>query len=140
MNLQRYLPAVAAMLLTSPVLAQTNNPPLKLKLPVSTTLPAASSSTMLPLADAPGKYYGDTSGRTYHSQARAEQRPSCDDATYNQAQVHGNVGVGVVGGNHVHGHYETGTVNLSKLFGSCANPRGNFNLSISVGRGRFHGH
>ncbi|MGP1667756.1 MAG: hypothetical protein ACTS5I_18030 [Rhodanobacter sp.] len=48
------------------------------------------------------------------------------------------MGMGVIGGNHVRGNYQTGSVNLSKAFGSCNEPRGG--VSISVETGQFDSH
>lgn len=86
---------------------------------------------------APGVYYGDTSGRTAaQDEAEAEAaRPHCDDATYNQPQVHGSVGMGVVTGNHWgSGTYNSGAVNLSQNLGDCSHPTGSIGLSIGVSR------
>ncbi len=88
---------------------------------------------------APGVYYGDTSGRMGNTEVAREGRPACDDSTYNQPQVHGSVGMGVVGGNHVSGNYQTGAVSVSRAFGSCDDPQGGVSFSISGGTGNFHG-
>lgn len=98
------------------------------------TRPAAASSASRP---APGVYYGDTSGRTAaQDEAEAEAaRPHCDDATYNQPQVHGSVGMGVVTGNHWgSGTYNSGAVNLTQNLGDCSHPTGSIGLSIGVSR------
>jgi hypothetical protein len=125
-----------AILLTQPAWAQTSTRPLNLKLPPS-DLPASSSSSGKPAASAPGVYYGDTSGHTAASdEARAID---CDDATYNQPQIHGSVGMGVMSGSHVSGSYQRGTVNLSKAFGSCGHPAGGVSFSIGTQTGHFHG-
>ncbi|NUO73133.1 MAG: hypothetical protein HOQ10_10500 [Frateuria sp.] len=124
-----------ASLLVLPAWAQTSGKPLNLKLPPS-DLPAAASTAPKP-ASAPGVYYGDTSGHTAADDEAAT--PDCDDATYNQPQVHGSVGMGVMSGNHVDGSYQRGTVNLSKAFGSCGHPGGGVSLSIGAGSGHFHG-
>ena len=63
----------------------------------------------------------------------------CDDSTYNQPQMRGSVGMGVVGGNHVSGNYQTGTVSLSKAFGSCDHPGGGVSISVGARNGNFHG-
>lgn len=140
MSPSRILSLVAAGLLAGPVWAQsTSPPPLNLKLP-SGTAPAASSTATQPAAasTAPGVYYGDTSGSTDAGlAAEADTADHCDDATYNNTQVHGSVGMGVVGGNHVRGNYQTGTVNLSKAFGDCDHPTGGVSISIGAGQGHF---
>ena len=138
MTMQRILPALFAALLTTTAWAQTAPKPLNLKLPPS-DLPAAASSTATPARDAPGTYYGDTSGRMGNTEVASDTRSDCDDSTYNRPQVHGSVGMGVVGGNHVSGNYQTGTVNLSKAFGSCDHPRGGVSISVGGGTGNFHG-
>ena len=137
MNIQRFLPALLATLLAAPALAQSAGNPLNLKLPPS-ELPAPSSTAAAPARDAPGVYYGDTSGRMGNTEVATDNRPDCDDSTYNQAQVHGSVGMGVMSGNHVSGNYQTGTVNVSKAFGSCDDPSGGINISIGTGSGHFH--
>jgi hypothetical protein len=131
------LPAAAflAILLAAPAWSQSASQPLNLKLPPS-DLPASSSTAPKP-ATAPGLYYGDTSGRTAADDEVAVD--NCDDATYNQPQVHGSVGMGVMSGNHVDGSYQRGTVSLSKAFGSCGHPSGGVSLSIGAGSGHFHG-
>ena len=99
--------------------------------------PAAASSASRP---APGVYYGDTSGRTAaQDEAEAEAaRPHCDDATYNQPQVHGSVGMGVVTGNHLgSGSYNSGAVNLTQNLGDCSHPTGS--IGLSIGASRFNG-
>ncbi|URL57875.1 hypothetical protein IM816_14845 [Luteibacter flocculans] len=87
--------------------------------------------------DPPGTYYGDTSGRMTHADV-ADDVPRCDDATYNQPQVHGSVSTGVVsasrGGS---GSYQAGTVSLSQAFGSCDHPTGGVSISVGGGTGHF---
>lgn len=129
-----------AVLLTSllvvPGWAQEAGKPLNLKLPPG-GLPASSGSTAPRPATAPGVYYGDTSGRSAADEEAVF--PDCDDATYNQPQVHGSVGMGVVSGSHLDGNYQNGSVSLSKAFGSCGHPSGGVSLSIGAGSGHFHG-
>ncbi|KZC19437.1 MULTISPECIES: hypothetical protein [Rhodanobacter] len=140
MNIPRHLVALAASLLATTAWAQTAGKPLNLKLLPSDT-PAASSTAAKPAASAPGVYYGDTSGRMGNNDTTAAATPTddCDDYSYNQPQMHGSVGMGVVGGNHVSGNYQTGTVNLSKAFGSCDHPSGGVSISIGGGTGHFNG-
>lgn len=139
MNIQRHLIALAASLLATTAWAQTAGKPLNLKLPPS-DLPAPSSTAATPARNAPGVYYGDTSGRMGNNDTTdAAASTDCDDYSYNRPQVHGSVGMGVVGGNHVSGNYQTGTVNLSKAFGSCDHPRGGVSISVGGGTGNFHG-
>ena len=144
MNMKRLIIALAGTLLVSSVWAQTATKPLNLKLspsdipaPSSTAAQPASPSSTAAATPAPGVYYGDTSGSTgYHSTAEA---PACDDSKYNDAQVHGSVGMGVVGGNHVSGAYQTGEVSVTKALGDCDHPSGGVSLSVGVGQGTFHG-
>ncbi len=111
---------------------------MNLKLPPS-DVPAASSTAAKPASAAPGVYYGDTSGRMGNNDTAAATTSNCDDYSYNQPQVHGSVGMGVVSGNHFGGGYQTGTVNLTKAFGSCDHPTGGVSISIGGGTGNFHG-
>ena len=143
MNMKRAIIAIAVGLLAAATHAQTASPPLNLKLPVSqlppSDLPAASSSAAKPAANAPGVYYGDTSGHVETSDSMADRAPACDDATYNQPQTHGSVGMGVVSGSrHMgSGTWNTGNVNISQNLGSCDHPTGR--VGISIGVGRFNG-
>ncbi|MGN2245811.1 hypothetical protein ACFWZ3_03860 [Frateuria sp. GZRR35] len=132
------LPAATflATLLATPAWAQSTGHPLNLKLPPS-DLPAPASTAPKP-SSAPGVYYGDHSGRTAADESIATD--DCDDATYNQPQVHGSVGMGVMSGSHVDGNYQRGTVSLSKAFGSCDHPTGGVSVSIGAGSGHFHHH
>jgi hypothetical protein len=138
MNIKRHLTALATILLVATASAQTANKPLNLKLPPS-DIPAASSTAAKPASSKPGVYYGDTSGRMGNNDTTAATTTDCDDYRYNQPQVHGSVGMGVVSGNHVGGSYQTGTVNLTKAFGSCDHPTGGVSISIGGGTGSFHG-
>ncbi|MDE2225103.1 MAG: hypothetical protein KGJ46_07515 [Xanthomonadaceae bacterium] len=129
--------------------AQTSNQPLNLQLPPSDMPVAASTTAIHPATHSatdrygnpvspPGVYYGDTSGRPANAGERvATQR--CDDATYNQPQVHGSASMGVMGGNHVSGNYQAATVNMTRNLGDCEHPSGSVGLSISVGQSRFGG-
>jgi hypothetical protein len=148
MNMKRLILALASTLLVSSVWAQTASKPLNLKLPPS-DVPAPSTTAAQPASSgstaaakptttkpAPGVYYGDTSGRMGDSQTAGA--PACDDSKYNDAQVHGSVGMGVVGGNHVSGSYQTGEVNVTKALGDCDHPTGGVSFSIGVSQGNFH--
>ncbi len=144
MHIQRFLPALLAILLTSPAWAQTAAQPLNLKLPPgelpasSSTAGAPPSAAVSPTSSAPGVYYGDTSGRMGNTEVATDAKPPCDDSTYNKPQVHGSVGVGVGSGRHVSGNYQTGTVSVSQAFGSCDEPSGGINFTISGGTSDFH--
>jgi len=89
--------------------------------------------------DPPGTYYGDTSGAIGDTQAAASAPPAatCDDATYNQPQVHGAISTGVVSGNHFSGSYTGGGVTLSQAFGSCEHPTGGMSISVGGTTGHF---
>ena len=138
MNIPRFFPVLLATLLAAPAGAQSTGKPLNLKLPPS-DLPAASSTAAAPTGNAPGVYYGDTSGRMGNAEVASGARPDCDDYRYNQPQLHGSVGMGVVSGNHFGGSYQTGTVNLTKAFGSCDHPTGGVSISVGAGSDHFHG-
>ncbi|BFI96717.1 MAG: hypothetical protein RSP_22270 [Rhodanobacter sp.] len=146
---------LAASLLAGTAWAQTSSnqapPPLNLKLPqvnhMPSDLPAAASSTAKPAASAstaqpgsaPGAYYGDTSGRMGNADDGTASAQTCDDSTYNQPQMHGSVGMGVMAGNHMSGNYQSGTVSVSKNLGDCDHPKGGVSFSIGVSQGNFHG-
>jgi len=131
---------LAAGLFATGAAAQGASQPLNLKLPPPnglppSSLPAASGSAAGPASSTPGMYYGDTSGQV----ADADTTKPCDDASYSQPQVHGSVGMGVMGGSHLSGNYQTGSVTVSRQLGDCDHPKGSVGLSISVGQGRFNG-
>jgi hypothetical protein len=139
MNIPRLLPALLITLLAAPAWAQSSGKPLNLKLPPS-DIPAAHSTVAKPATSAPGVYYGDTSGRMGNNDTTdTTTQTDCDDYSYNQPQMHGSVGMGVVGGNHFSGNYQTGTVNLSKAFGSCDHPSGGVSISVGGSTGHFDG-
>ncbi|WP_449427733.1 hypothetical protein [Rhodanobacter umsongensis] len=143
--MKRLIIALAGVLLVGSAWAQTATKPLNLKLPPgdmpasssTAAQPASSSSTAAAAKPAPGVYYGDTSGRM--SDNRTADAPACDDSKYNDAQMHGSVGMGVVGGNRVSGSYQTGEVSVTKALGDCDHPTGTIGFSVSVGQGNFHG-
>jgi hypothetical protein len=98
--------------------------------------PAPTVAESSARADASNKYpmpsafhYDDPNPRNHAAAA-----PACDDATYNQPQVHGSLGAGIVGGKHVSGNYQTGTVNVTKALGTCENPAGVVSVSVSVSK------
>ncbi|MBD8880483.1 MULTISPECIES: hypothetical protein [Rhodanobacter] len=144
---------LAACLLAGTAWAQTSSnqapPPLNLKLPqvnnMPSDLPAASGSSAKPAnssgaASAPGAYYGDTSGRMGNADTHtASASQTCDDSTYNQPQVHGDVGMGVMSGNHTSGSYQSGAVSVTKNLGDCDHPSGGVSFSVGVSQGQFHG-
>jgi hypothetical protein len=163
MQIRRHLISVfiAGVLATS-AWAQSVHKPLNLTLPpesltaasssaapahAASVAPAAAASTGMATTAAshasgsrvsqPGVYYGDTSGRMGNTEVT--EVPSCDDATYDQPRVHGSVGMGVVGGSHFSGNYQSGTVHLSKAFGSCDHPSGGISISVGVSQDHFHG-
>lgn len=164
MNIKRRVTALCASLLMTAAWGQTSHKPLNLKLPPA-EMPAASASAatapasastssatvtgsvpaLPPPADAgappahaaPGVYYGDTSGSM--GDTGRTRTPACDDSTYNQPQVHGSVGMGVMAGSHMSGNYQTGSVSVVKRLGSCDDPKGGMSMSISVGGGHFNG-
>lgn len=160
MKVARRVTALIAGIIAASAFAQSAPQPLNLKLPPD-SVPNQSASaapalndqadaggTTPPIADAPGPSaksaqlqpgvrYDDPDGMPEYADVPA--RPKCDDATYGQAQVHGDVTMGVVGGNHISGNYQSGVVNVSKAFGSCDHPTGGASISIGVGQGSFSG-
>jgi len=105
----------------------------------ATQAPQANTGNSAYAKDPPGTYYGDTSGRLGDSQAAISQPPAvtCDDATYNQPQVHGAVSTGVMSGSHTSGSYTAGGVTLSQAFGSCQHPTGGMSISVSGGNSHY---
>lgn len=153
--MKRLIGVIAGTLLVGSVWAQSASQPLNLKLPAGDSMPPSSlpaSSSTSATADtskpasasstgkpAPGVYYGDTSGSMGNTQQDTASAQSCDDYSYNKPQMHGSVGMAVVGGSHMSGSYQTGTVNITKKLGDCDHPTGGVSFSISVGQGDFHG-
>ncbi|MDE2248860.1 MAG: hypothetical protein KGJ96_09840 [Xanthomonadaceae bacterium] len=145
--MKRLIGVIAGSLLVGSVWAQSASAPLNLKLPAG-DLPASSASTAAAASrptsaasiakPAPGVYYGDTSGRMGNAEQDTASAQACDDSTYNQPQVHGSVGMGVVGGSHMSGSYQTGAVDITKNLGDCDHPTGAVSFSIGVGNGDFH--
>ena len=112
--------------------------------PTSTTAsagqptPGATAAPANGSKDPPGTYYGDTSGALGDTQAAPSQPVvTCDDATYNQPQVHGSVTTGVVSGNHFSGGYTGGGVTVSQAFGSCEHPSGGMSISVGGTQGHY---
>ena len=157
---RRAITALATSLLVTAAWAQTASQPLNLQLPPSSNQQASSSPAAQPAhastsqpnpsavtingarpssGAAPGVYYGDTSGARGGDPTAA---PACEDSTYNKAQVHGDVGVGVVSGSRIGtGSYQSGDVNVTQNLGSCDHPTGTVGISIGVSRfGGFNGH
>jgi hypothetical protein len=141
------LALLATSLLAGTAWAQTSSnqapPPLNTTLPQANSMPSsllpASSSSAKP-GNAPGAYYGDTSGRMGNTDERsASSSQTCDDSTYNQAQVHGDVGMGVMSGSHTSGSYQSGAVSVTKNLGDCDHPSGGVSFSVGVSQGQFHG-
>lgn len=146
MNAIRNAAMLTACLMTGAALAQTTKPPLNLQLPPSDMPVAASTAPSHPRIDRygnpvspPGVYYGDHSGPAAPVGDERVAAQHCDDATYNQPQMHGSASMGVMAGNHVSGNYQTGSVSVSKAFGSCDDPHGGISFSVSSGTGNFHG-
>jgi hypothetical protein len=166
MKIIRITSLIAACLLTTPVWAQDSGQSLNLKLPAnvpaasassaapastdtkpaSTTASASQPNPGAPAGavpangskDPPGTYYGDTSGALGDTQAAPSQPVvTCDDATYNQPQVHGSVTTGVVSGSHFSGGYTGGGVTVSQAFGSCEHPSGGMSISVGGTQGHY---
>jgi len=137
---------LTACLMTGAALAQTTKPPLNLQLPPSDMPVAASTAPSHPRIDRygnpvspPGVYYGDHSGPAAPVGDERVAAQHCDDATYNQPQMHGSASMGVMAGNHVSGNYQAATVNMTKNLGDCEHPTGTVGFSIHVGQSRFDG-
>ena len=143
----RFVALFAAMITTS-VCAQSAPQPLNLKLPpesvpledASVAAPTATQASNVPTKPAatqPGVDYDDPEDAPGPGATSARRR--CDDATYGQPQVHGDVTAGVVAGSRISGNYQSAAVNVSKAFGSCDHPMGGASISIDVGNGNFSG-
>ncbi|MES2405545.1 MAG: hypothetical protein V4567_14590 [Pseudomonadota bacterium] len=146
MNAIRNAAMLTACLMTGAALAQTTKPPLNLQLPPSDMPVAASTAPSHPRIDRygnpvspPGVYYGDHSGPAAPVGDERVAAQHCDDATYNQPQMHGSASMGVMAGNHVSGNYQAATVNMTKNLGDCEHPTGTVGFSIHVGQSRFDG-
>lgn len=149
MNAIRSAALLAACLAAGAASAQTAKPPLNLQLPPSDVPAAASTAASHPAnkpatdrygnpVSPPGVYYGDHSGPASNANDRVAAQ-HCDDATYNQPQMHGSASMGVMAGNHVSGNYQAATINMTKNLGDCEHPTGTVGLSIHVGQSRFDG-
>jgi hypothetical protein len=161
MKIKRHLTALFTALVVASADAQSVPQPLNLKLPPE-SVPAESASpapaqrnnenvaagtsaaedASNPTADPAQMQPGVPYGGPY----RVSENPGtsvarkCDDATYTQPQIHGDVTAGVVGGKHVSGNYQSGVVNVSKAFGSCDTPTGGVGISIGAGQENFNDH
>jgi len=161
MKIKRHVTGLFAAVMAASACAQSATQPLNLKLrpesvPAESTSPApvqgnneevapvtspaadASSPTAEPAQMQPRAQYAGPYRMSENPEASAARK--CDDATYTQPQIHGDVTAGVVAGNHVSGNYQSGVVYVSKAFGSCDNPTGNVGISIGAGQGNFSGH
>ena len=131
-----------ASLLPLSAFAQSSPQPLDLKLPTDNAAvdaadveTARQGGSVAPSSAMPSAFhYDDPNPRN-----RAAQAPPCSDATYTQPQVHGSAEVGVAGGNHVSGNYQSGVVHVTKAFGSCDAPTGDVSVSIGVTKGDSNG-
>ena len=158
MKVNRRIPALLAGIVAASACAQSAPQPLNLNLPpdnvsaegvssapsqgenensVASTVTDASNPPGNPAQLQPGVAYDGPEGMYENPEAYAARK--CDDVTYSQPQVHGEVTAGVAGGNHVSGNYQSGVVHASKAFGSCDNPTGGVGISIGVDRGTFNG-
>jgi len=121
--------------------AQSSPQPLDLNLPADNAAvdaadveAARQGASVLPSSAMPSAFrYDDPNPRN-----RTAAGPGCNDSIYNQPQVHGSAEVGVVGGNHVGGNYQSGVVHVTKAFGSCDAPTGGVGISIGVTKGDFN--
>lgn len=132
-RMKRSILLCMALLAPATVFAQAADAPLDLRVPQQSAAPAVTESDTKASAfqdDAPGTYYGDTSGRPSR---RAWDEPAvADDGT---AKVWGSFTTGI---GHTKGygtsHYNAAEVNVSKSFGDGERPNA-FNLQIRVEQG-----
>lgn len=160
MKINRYLIASIAGMLAAPVWADSAPKTLNLNLPPTSLVTESTNATTVndtgKLTPAGVTTRATTStpaatsswphaNRHYDASANAivdaadSRNAACDDTNYAEPQIHGDIGMGVVAGNHVSGNYQTGTLNITKATGSCDHPTGDIGISISVGRGHFNG-
>ena len=159
MKINRYLIASVACALAASVWAQSTPSPLNLSLPPNSATTAtpppppakdtnkaaiaavtATAATMPALQNPPpASTQYDANANAAVDAADSHRSAGCDDAAYDQPQVYGSIGMGVVAGNHVNGNYETGSMRMTKALGSCDHPTGMVGLSIRVGQGNFNG-
>lgn len=138
MKIQCSIAILVAATLAASAGAQTTTTPLNLQVPPTDMhAPAPAAANQGP--EAPGVYYGDTSGRTYATTAD-RSAPACNDATYNKPQMHGSFTTGVVGGSRWGGAFGGGTVNMTKAFGSCEHPTGGISVTVGGMQNNFHPH
>ena len=141
-RLFRVAPVAFSCLLSLSAWAQSSPQPLDLKLPADNAAvdaadveAARQGASVSPSSAMPSAFhYDDPNPRN-----RTAPGPGCNDAIYNQPQVHGSAEVGVVGGNHVSGNYQSGVVHVTKAFGSCDAPTGDVSVSVGVTKGDFNG-
>ena len=145
--------AASAWAQSAPQVLNLNLPPASVTANTANTVPAKSTTkvgfaavTTEAITSIPPVSQNPTqAGRHYDANANASvdaadsRARGCDDASYTKAQVHGDIGLGVVAGDHVSGNYQTGRVNVTKALGSCDNPTGAVSLSVQVGQGNFNG-
>ena len=160
MQIERYFIAAITGVLAASAWAQSPPQVLNLNLPPASAtakaahaVPAKNTSkvgfaavtteavTSIPPASQnptqPGRHY-DANDNASVDAADSRAR-GCNDASYTKAQVHGDIGLGVVAGDHLSGSYQTGRVNVTKALGSCDHPTGEVSLSVDVGQGNFNG-
>ena len=160
MKVNGCITALFAVIVAASACAQSAPQPLNLNLPPDNIPPERVSAAPTPSNDKylvaastatdasnppskpaqlrSGAQYEGLDGMYENPEAQAAQK--CDDATYSQLQVHGEVTAGVDGGNHDSGNYQSAVVHASKALGSCDNPTGGIGISIGVDRENFHGH
>jgi hypothetical protein len=153
MKIKRHVTGFFAAVVAASACAQSATQPLNLKLPPESVpaesaspppaqgnnedvAPVTSAATADPAQMQPGAQYAGPYRMSGNPGAGTARK--CDDVTYTQPQIHGDVTAGVVGGNHVSGNYQSGVVNVSKAFGSCENPTGGIGISIGAGQGNFN--
>lgn len=134
---------VAAALVAARAHAQAPVEVLDLSLPAAQPATAASSPERAfdaPAAfDPPGKYYGDTSGRTTRSGSLGDQQPGDDG----EPQVWGSVSTGIgYSKGYGNSHWSAADINVSKAFGEGGRNRVDLHINVEQsegpGFGRYH--
>ncbi len=130
--------SIVALLMCTTAAAQapSSAAPLDLALPAASA-PSQASTVAQPSSDPAPASTSDAApisepyDTTYGDRRDAAQE-ACDDKTYSQPELHGNVGMGVAASKHADANYETAELTASKALGSCDDPKGDVSASIRV--------
>ena len=127
---------VAGSLVAARADAHAPTEALDLSLPAAGTATTESSSTRSfdapASSDPPGKYYGDTSGRTTSRDSLGGQQPGDDG----EPQVWGSVSTGIgYSKGYGNSHWSAADINVSKAFGEGGRNRMNLHINVEQSDG-----